>query len=546
MPEFETTESDNGPHWTKQVWIGAAVLLVLAGGLRFLNLNSVDLWEDEVYTYIGSTNLLPDLIKWEGRRSGLHSPLPYLEAKVSRALFGKSNLGMRMPAVFYGTATVLLLYFVLGKTISFRAGFFAALLLALNPFAIEWARDARMYSQWLFGALLLIAYAQHVVHYARTHADGAINWRWWLLGMLMMLVHAWVIFGTTTIAALAAWLGVLSGVAILRRHAEGGRILIGGAIAGGVYLGSWALTGIATILNRMARPSAKSGGSVMDRLVPEAAHSMSDVAGYLPHVASVAVWALALAGLIVVFRRRPAFVGLVVLASLFSILTFPVIAKQHFFAARYIILMVLPLSLGVGYLLSCLWDYPSERPLVGRVVAVLMFGALAALWAPVTRAVISEPRIEYEKALSNVRNQIDEADAVLTYPEWYMDLDEWYDFKRKARSIYPPTDTIIFGDGSLPNQFDATFESVFGEGADPSNRPAATWVFIVEPYSDENGADRFRVLEPLFNAYGLTSGSIRDRLDQTGGGSKVVAFRLRQGAIDQVVAGGGRDVSVWR
>ncbi|NJL31023.1 MAG: hypothetical protein HC898_05020 [Phycisphaerales bacterium] len=75
----------------------------------------------------------------------------------------------------------------------------------------------------------------------RRDADAtASDWRWWLLGLVLMLIHASAVHGLMTIAAIALALLVLAVMELPTRPRLGWKILLGSALAGGVYLSSWA------------------------------------------------------------------------------------------------------------------------------------------------------------------------------------------------------------------------------------------------------------------------------------------------------------------
>ena len=135
---------------------GTAVLLasiVLFGlGLRFYGLSS-DLWIDEIAplrmygrlsvlevmgTYLGSNNHLLNtlLVNW------------------SVSTFGSHEWSIRLPAVFFGVATIPAFYWVARMALPRSASLAAALLVAVSYHHIFFSQNARGYAAYMFFAVL--------------------------------------------------------------------------------------------------------------------------------------------------------------------------------------------------------------------------------------------------------------------------------------------------------------------------------------------------------------------------------------------------------
>jgi len=88
------------------------------------------------------------------------TPVPIYSNLVTVALFGLSEFAVRLAPALYGVGTTILLYFV-GKKLSNKfVGFTAAMLFAINPWALQVNRWGAEYSPYLFfitlGLLLYI------------------------------------------------------------------------------------------------------------------------------------------------------------------------------------------------------------------------------------------------------------------------------------------------------------------------------------------------------------------------------------------------------
>jgi mannosyltransferase len=123
------------------ILIGA--LLGFAARLAFLP--SQSLWYDEAFSLAVARADWP--VFWAALLSdGVHPPGYYLLLRASLVLLGSSELALRFPSALAGTLAIALIY-QLGRSLGNRRwGLVAALLLALNPFALWYAQEARMYS----------------------------------------------------------------------------------------------------------------------------------------------------------------------------------------------------------------------------------------------------------------------------------------------------------------------------------------------------------------------------------------------------------------
>lgn len=148
----------------KQGWLAAAVLLLLlAAGLRFHQLEAQSFWNDEGNSARLSERSVPLII--EGTASDIHPPLYYLVLRGWRGLVGDSEFGLRAFSAFAGVGMVAVTV-ALGRGLRLRreAALLAGLFVAVNPALVYYSQEARMYA--LFGLLgvlstwLLLRWAQ--------------------------------------------------------------------------------------------------------------------------------------------------------------------------------------------------------------------------------------------------------------------------------------------------------------------------------------------------------------------------------------------------
>lgn len=129
--------------------LGIAVLGLL---LRLWNLTSISLWHDEAFSAL--------LIKYSWgemmHRIGLdvHPPMYYIFLRIWSYVFGNSLFSLRGMSVLFGVGTVIAVYYFVNYAFKNRkAALLAALLVAVNPFQIQYVTEARMYTMGAFFAV---------------------------------------------------------------------------------------------------------------------------------------------------------------------------------------------------------------------------------------------------------------------------------------------------------------------------------------------------------------------------------------------------------
>ena len=125
-----------------------AGVLALAAAARLTLLGQESYWFDEIWAVKQVRAALPDLLA-DLARNDVHPPLyPMLLWSWTR-LFGEAEWVTRAMSALFGTAAVAGLY-LLGRDLYDRStALLAALLLALNPFAIDYSQESRAYSMLL-------------------------------------------------------------------------------------------------------------------------------------------------------------------------------------------------------------------------------------------------------------------------------------------------------------------------------------------------------------------------------------------------------------
>lgn len=130
-------------------------LFILCAGvfIRFYQLGHYDLWYDEAYSVIRSTNIVRYLSRID---THMQAPLYYVFLHIIIRLFGNSEIAIRIPSALASILAIILLYRILKARCSPHTALVGALLCALSPFQLWYAQEARVYSLAFCMSLVLI------------------------------------------------------------------------------------------------------------------------------------------------------------------------------------------------------------------------------------------------------------------------------------------------------------------------------------------------------------------------------------------------------
>ena len=131
--------------------IPAAAWMALGAGalaIRLYRLDYFSYWLDEIlesFTIHDSWRELWGSLRWQG----IQAPLDYAIAKLVDG-FGTSDAARKLPAVFFGTGTVLAAGRLLTRRAGETAGFVTGILIAVSPFHVHYSQELRPYSLGMF------------------------------------------------------------------------------------------------------------------------------------------------------------------------------------------------------------------------------------------------------------------------------------------------------------------------------------------------------------------------------------------------------------
>ncbi|MBN1965952.1 MAG: glycosyltransferase family 39 protein [Anaerolineae bacterium] len=136
------------------------VILLVACGLRLVNLGGRSLWYDEAFAVLFAETGLEQMIYGtlapvEGGASDIHPLLYYTTLDGWVRLTGQSPEAVRLYSVLTGVLTVAVVFRLAAELFGRRVGVAAAAITALAAFHIQYSQEARMYA--LLTLFLLLA-----------------------------------------------------------------------------------------------------------------------------------------------------------------------------------------------------------------------------------------------------------------------------------------------------------------------------------------------------------------------------------------------------
>jgi len=129
------------------------IILVLSALLRFYNNTGLALWHDEAFSALYLRYPWGEMM----HRIGLdvHPPLYYWILRLWTSFAGDSLLSLRLVSIIFGVLTVWTGYMLVKAAFgSKKLAGLAAFLIAVNPFQIQYAVEARMYTLGTFALLM--------------------------------------------------------------------------------------------------------------------------------------------------------------------------------------------------------------------------------------------------------------------------------------------------------------------------------------------------------------------------------------------------------
>lgn len=152
------------------LWSALVLLLLIAGAVRFHNIEVQSLWYDEGTTVGRSMRDIPTLI--ETMQLNIHVPGYFVLISLWEDVAGHSEFALRIFSAFLSVLSVAVTY-ALGRRLFGRvAALAAAGFVTFNTFSIYYAQEARMYSMLaLVAALSMYVFLRFVDHLSTEQAQ---------------------------------------------------------------------------------------------------------------------------------------------------------------------------------------------------------------------------------------------------------------------------------------------------------------------------------------------------------------------------------------
>lgn len=377
-------------------WAAVGIVAVVVAGavLRFVSRGP--LWLDEAQSVAiakHSLGALPAALKHDGA-----PPLYYALLHVWMKVFGDSTFSVR---VLSGIPAVLALPVVvrLGRRIGGDAvGIASVVLLAVSPFAIRYAVEARMYS-----LLLLLSLAgAHAVLSVHRHRTNAATIALAVVTAASLYTHYYAVFAVGALGAGELWL------AVRRRDAAARRALLA-LVAGCVAFLPW----VPILLYQSRHTGAPwapppDGSAVLDTI--GAWMGGGSTAAQIAMLVALAAVVLALigrrggAGQVVLgtaFARLPARLLAVVAGSLVVAIAVDA-ADQQAYAPRYLAMGAGLFLVVVGCGIAVLPSRRARRAMLAVLVVAELSVSLQNAWQPRSQAGLVAAVLDHQARAGDV------------------------------------------------------------------------------------------------------------------------------------------------
>ncbi len=243
-------------------------IFLLALLLRVLRLDFQPLWWDEGYSVWFAGQPLSDMVRLTA--ADIHPPLYYALLHLWTRAWGLSPLALRSFSVLMGVPAVLLAY-ALGRTLRGRnVGLLAAALVALNPFAIYYSQEIRMYG---LAATFSLAALWSGWHWARD-AAGPDHWRWGVVYALSVVAGMYTLY-------MFALIPLAQSVWVLIDARKRWRAWLSALVAAGLLYVPWLLYAGPRLLNYVAYKVVKDNDTPLPLLSYIGHHLSAFLVGHL-------------------------------------------------------------------------------------------------------------------------------------------------------------------------------------------------------------------------------------------------------------------------
>lgn len=155
---IETKDKSSG----KSTFLFILFTAVIAVLVYSYKLSEICFWIDEIQTTTYIKNSFSEMIRLVVQKEAC-PPLYYIMLYIAHLLGADSELTLRIPSLILAFASILTIYFLAKELYGKKEGIISSILLSISPLFIICARDARLYSFFIFvNALLSLLFLRAV------------------------------------------------------------------------------------------------------------------------------------------------------------------------------------------------------------------------------------------------------------------------------------------------------------------------------------------------------------------------------------------------
>ncbi len=398
-------------------WTAALVIVLwVAFALRVAWLDRQPLWWDEGLSIFFAHQNPSDLVNETLTTSDANPPVYRLALGAWHAFMGTSPFATRLLLVMVGVLTVALTWTVGRRLTNASVATLSALLLALAPIQVYYAREAKGYAFAVLCALISVYAWGCKLGYLNLSPPRARRARWWIIYVLSTLAA----IGTHYyLGLIVLWQGLWvvgsAGLALLRKDNSRQALVCliqwtSAAAVMALVLTPWVLTVFRTTMGQVKGVSqgrALAGWGYLGQVAAEFGAGPG-VEGTLAWPGAGALTCLVLVGA-VVGRAQP---FLLTWFAIPLVMAYPIQANYSFFSPRFL------LFLGPAcYLLASRGLVALKKSWLIALLAVMMVGVTG----PGLARIYNKPIDEAEDArplMNQIRAAAQPGDAVLTTYIW--------------------------------------------------------------------------------------------------------------------------------
>lgn len=412
-------------------------LLILATLLRLYHLNQ-GIWFDEMLTHVNYMPLSVGEIIGTYKDPNNHLLFSIL-ARISLSIFGDSVWAFRLPAVLFGIGSIAAVFYFSRRATSTTVSLFAVALMTLSYHHIWFSQNARGYTALLFFTLISSTFFLDALRQNKP--------RKWLL---YAATAALGVFTHLTMGFLVIAQFLIYAISQLKAPSSNGRTWWNGLLFGFVPLGLLSLQSYALILPGMF------GGSLLSSGLQGKSSEWTNPVWALMEVvngmqigfansgiALVAAVVLGI-GLFDFTRKRPEFIGLFLIPTLFGLLLmtsigYTLFPRFFFFAMGFGVIVLMHGAATTGRYFGQIFKLPPSR---AAWLPTLFCVGIVAASLPSLRYVYY-PKQNYAGAIELIEKERRDGDTVVTIGIADFPFNAYYQMNWKNVKSIEELDAIL-------------------------------------------------------------------------------------------------------